>query len=87
MPSDAPGSAPRDGMGPPAACARALRSLEIAWRAAPWSLVLYSVLTVAAGDNVLRILPPLNIEDAHIAEFVEGLSSAARAYDSVAAAA
>ncbi|MGQ4269989.1 ABC transporter ATP-binding protein [Nocardiopsis changdeensis] len=49
MPSDAPGSAPRDGMGPRAACARALRSLEIAWRAAPWSLVLYSVLTVAAG--------------------------------------
>ena len=39
------------------------------------------ILTVAAGDNVVRVLPPLNIEDAHIAEFVEGLSAAAADYD------
>ena len=38
------------------------------------------LLTVAAGDNVMRILPPLVIEDAHVAEFVERLSEAARNY-------
>ncbi|MEA1071518.1 aspartate aminotransferase family protein [Sphingomonas sp. LY160] len=38
------------------------------------------ILTVAAGDNVVRVLPPLNIEEAHIAEFVEGLSAAANDY-------
>jgi len=45
------------------------------------------LLAVAAGDNVMRILPPLNIEDAHIAEFVERLSAAAREYEPIAAAA
>src|SRR6476659_4839426 len=35
------------------------------------------LLTVSAGDNVMRILPPLNIEEAHIREFVEALSAAA----------
>ncbi|MEO6114438.1 MAG: aspartate aminotransferase family protein [Sphingomicrobium sp.] len=39
------------------------------------------ILTVAAGDNVVRVLPPLNIEEAHIAEFVAGLSAAAADYD------
>ena len=39
------------------------------------------VLTVAAGDNVMRVLPPLVIEDSHIAEFVEKLSEAARRYE------
>ncbi|MGH6783765.1 MAG: aminotransferase class III-fold pyridoxal phosphate-dependent enzyme, partial [Sphingomicrobium sp.] len=39
------------------------------------------ILTVAAGDNVVRVLPPLTIEEAHIAEFVEGLSAAAADYD------
>ncbi|RKS09257.1 ATP-binding cassette subfamily B protein [Nocardiopsis sp. Huas11] len=29
--------------------ARALRSLEFAWRAAPWSLTAYAILTVASG--------------------------------------
>jgi acetylornithine/N-succinyldiaminopimelate aminotransferase len=38
------------------------------------------LLTVAAGDNVMRVLPPLVIEEAHIAEFVERLSEAARQY-------
>jgi acetylornithine/N-succinyldiaminopimelate aminotransferase len=39
------------------------------------------LLTVAAGDNVMRVLPPLIIEEAHIAEFVERLSEAARRYE------
>ena len=40
----------------------------------------HGLLTVAAGDNVVRVLPPLIVEEAHIAEFVEKLSAAARAY-------
>ena len=46
----------------------------------------HGLLTVAAGDNVMRVLPPLVIEEAHIAEFVERLSAAARAYEVPAAA-
>ena len=38
------------------------------------------ILTVAAGDNVVRVLPPLNVEEAHIREFVDGLSAAAADY-------
>ena len=41
----------------------------------------HGLLTVAAGDNVMRILPPLVIEEAHITEFVEKLSDAARQYE------
>ncbi|MGZ8999011.1 MAG: acetylornithine transaminase, partial [Allosphingosinicella sp.] len=40
----------------------------------------HGLLTVAAGDNVMRVLPPLIIEEAHITEFVERLSQAARNY-------
>jgi acetylornithine/N-succinyldiaminopimelate aminotransferase len=40
----------------------------------------HNLLTVAAGDNVMRVLPPLNIDDNHISEFVEKLSAAARTY-------
>jgi acetylornithine/N-succinyldiaminopimelate aminotransferase len=39
------------------------------------------LLTVAAGDNVMRVLPPLIIEEAHVTEFVERLSEAARRYE------
>jgi acetylornithine/N-succinyldiaminopimelate aminotransferase len=39
------------------------------------------ILTVAAGDNVIRVLPPLVIDESHIAEFIEGLSAAAADYD------
>ena len=46
----------------------------------------HGLLTVAAGDNVMRVLPPLVIEEAHVAEFVERLSAAARAYEVPAAA-
>ena len=38
------------------------------------------ILTVAAGDNVVRVLPPLNIEEHHIREFVDGVSAAAAEY-------
>jgi len=41
----------------------------------------HGLLTVAAGDNVVRILPPLTIDESHIAEFVEKLSAAARSYE------
>ncbi|WP_326525910.1 aspartate aminotransferase family protein [Sphingomonas sp.] len=40
----------------------------------------HGLLTVAAGENVFRVLPPLVIEDAHIAECVERLSAGARSY-------
>jgi acetylornithine/N-succinyldiaminopimelate aminotransferase len=40
----------------------------------------HGLLTVAAGDNVVRVLPPLNIEEHHIAEFVEKLSAAAASH-------
>jgi acetylornithine/N-succinyldiaminopimelate aminotransferase len=40
----------------------------------------HGLLTVSAGDNVLRILPPLVIEDSHISECIEKLSAAARDY-------
>jgi acetylornithine/N-succinyldiaminopimelate aminotransferase len=41
----------------------------------------HGILTVAAGDNVLRVLPPLIIEESHVTEFVERLSDAARRYE------
>jgi acetylornithine/N-succinyldiaminopimelate aminotransferase len=44
------------------------------------------ILTVAAADNVMRVLPPLIIDESHIREFVEGLSAAAADYEVPAAA-
>jgi acetylornithine/N-succinyldiaminopimelate aminotransferase len=38
------------------------------------------LLTVAAGDNTFRVLPPLNIDDSHIATFMEKLSAGAASY-------
>jgi acetylornithine/N-succinyldiaminopimelate aminotransferase len=40
----------------------------------------HGLLTAAAGDNVVRILPPLNIEESHITECIEKLSAGARSY-------
>ena len=40
----------------------------------------HQLLTVAAGENVVRVLPPLNIDDSHIAEFIEKLSAGAASY-------
>jgi len=45
------------------------------------------LLTVAAGDNVMRIVPPLTIEEEHIREFVDTLSAAAAEYELPAEAA
>ncbi len=41
----------------------------------------HGLLTVAAGENVVRLLPPLIIEDSHIAECIEKLSAGARTYE------
>lgn len=40
----------------------------------------HGLLTAAAGDNVVRILPPLTIDESHVRECVEKLSEAARTY-------
>lgn len=40
----------------------------------------HGLLTVAAGENVFRVLPPLVIEEHHIAECIERLSAGARDY-------
>lgn len=40
----------------------------------------HQLLTVSAGDNVVRILPPLVIDDSHIEEFMDKLSAAAASY-------
>jgi acetylornithine/N-succinyldiaminopimelate aminotransferase len=45
------------------------------------------ILTVAAGDNVVRVLPPLNIEESHVREFIDRLSAAAAEYQVPAEAA
>ncbi len=41
----------------------------------------HGLLTVAAGDNVMRVLPPLIVDEEHVTEFVERLSQAARTYE------
>lgn len=41
----------------------------------------HGLLTVGAGDNVVRILPPLVIDEGHVGEFFERLSAAARSYE------
>ena len=40
----------------------------------------HNCLTVSAADNVVRILPPLVIDDTHIADFMARLSAAAESY-------
>ena len=45
----------------------------------------HGLLTVAAGDNVVRILPPLVIDDSHIAECIEKLSAGAASFQPPAA--
>lgn len=37
------------------------------------------LLSVAAGENVIRFLPPLNIESEHVAEAIEKLGKACEA--------
>jgi acetylornithine/N-succinyldiaminopimelate aminotransferase len=40
----------------------------------------HGLLTVAAGENVFRVLPPLVIDEQHIAECIERLSEGARSF-------
>lgn len=46
----------------------------------------HGILLVAAGNNVIRVLPPLNIDESHILECVEKISAAASAYQAPKAA-
>ncbi|NLS25882.1 Acetylornithine aminotransferase [Sphingomonas sp. S2M10] len=46
----------------------------------------HGLLTVAAGENVFRVLPPLVIDESHIAEAVDKLSAGARSFAPAAAA-
>jgi len=47
----------------------------------------HGLLTVSAGQNVVRILPPLVIEDSHVAECIERISAGARSFAGETAAA
>jgi acetylornithine/N-succinyldiaminopimelate aminotransferase len=40
----------------------------------------HGLLTVAAGENVFRVLPPLIIDESHIEECIQRLSDGARSY-------
>ncbi|MBV1918235.1 MAG: aminotransferase class III-fold pyridoxal phosphate-dependent enzyme, partial [Sphingomonadaceae bacterium] len=40
----------------------------------------HAALAVAGSDNVMRIVPPLVIDDSHIDEFMEKISAAAASY-------
>jgi acetylornithine/N-succinyldiaminopimelate aminotransferase len=40
----------------------------------------HGLLTVSGGDNTLRVVPPLIIDDSHIEEFMEKLSAGAASY-------
>jgi len=40
----------------------------------------HQLLTVSAGDQTMRIIPPLVIDDSHVNEFMEKLSAAAASY-------
>jgi acetylornithine/N-succinyldiaminopimelate aminotransferase len=46
----------------------------------------HQLLTVAAGDNTLRVLPPLVVGDAEIDEFFDKLSAGAADYEVAKAA-
>jgi acetylornithine/N-succinyldiaminopimelate aminotransferase len=46
----------------------------------------HQLLTVAAGDQTLRLVPPLVIDDSHIDEFFDKLSAGAASYQPPAAA-
>ncbi len=40
----------------------------------------HGLLTVSGGDNIVRILPPLTIDESHIAACIEKLSAGARSF-------
>ncbi|MDE2406177.1 MAG: aspartate aminotransferase family protein [Sphingomonadales bacterium] len=41
----------------------------------------HQLLTVSGGDNTVRVVPPLVIDDSHIAEFMDKLSAGAASYE------
>ena len=47
----------------------------------------HGLLTVSAGDNVVRLVPPLVIDESHIDEFMEKLSAGAASFQPEAATA
>jgi len=40
----------------------------------------HNLLTVPAGENVIRLLPPLVIDESHVAECIDRLSEGARTF-------
>ena len=44
----------------------------------------HGMLSVGAGDNVIRLLPPLNIEESHVREAVRALDETAREFETSA---
>jgi acetylornithine/N-succinyldiaminopimelate aminotransferase len=42
----------------------------------------HAMLAVGAGDNVVRLLPPLIIEEAQVREAMDALSATARDFES-----
>ena len=44
----------------------------------------HGLLTVAAGDNTVRVIPPLVIDDSHVEEFMEKLSAGAASFQAAA---
>jgi acetylornithine/N-succinyldiaminopimelate aminotransferase len=46
----------------------------------------HDLLTVSGGENTIRIVPPLVIDDGHIDEFMDKLSAAAASYEAELAA-
>jgi acetylornithine/N-succinyldiaminopimelate aminotransferase len=40
----------------------------------------HQLLTVSAGDQTMRVFPPLVIDESHIDEFMEKLSAGAASY-------
>ena len=47
----------------------------------------HQLLSVSGGDNTMRVVPPLVIDDSHIDEFIERLSAAAASFELEPAAA
>jgi acetylornithine/N-succinyldiaminopimelate aminotransferase len=41
----------------------------------------HGLLVLGAGDNVVRLLPPLNIDETHVREAMEKLDAAARDFE------
>ncbi|HEY1961361.1 MAG TPA: aminotransferase class III-fold pyridoxal phosphate-dependent enzyme, partial [Rhizomicrobium sp.] len=47
----------------------------------------HGMLAIAAGDNVVRLLPPLIIDESHVREAMEKVSATARDFEAASKAA